>query len=113
MIAVIFSIAGLIFFGIVNYFFVMEDTPRIQKILLGILSLVPFIGAVAYFIITIVGIFSHCHPSECIYNSPCNGDKFPVRDTKLNRWLFDDLDWEKYDKIRNFNSKYNTSKNED
>ena len=106
MIAIIFSIAGLIFFGIVNYFFVMGNTPRIQKILLGILSLIPFIGAVAYFIIAIVGIFDHCHLSEYANN----GDKFPVRDTKLNRWLFDDIDWEKYDNIQNFNSKYNTNK---
>lgn len=109
MIAVIFSIAGLIFFGLFNYFFLVEDTPRIQKILLGLLSLVPFIGAVAYFILTIIGIFNHCHLSECTYNSTWNSDKFPVRDTKLNRWLFDDLEWEKYDKIRKSDSKYNTS----
>lgn len=106
MIAIIFSIAGLFLFGLCNYFFVMGDTPRIQKILLGILSLIPFIGAVAYFIITIVGIFDHCHLSKYANN----GDKFPVRDTKLNRWLFDDLDWEKYDNIQKFNSKYNNSK---
>lgn len=96
MIAIIFSIAGLIFFGIFNYFFVIADAPRIVKIILGILSLIPFIGAVAYFIITIIGIFNHCH----LYEYANNGDKFPVRDTKLNRWLFDDLDWEKYDMIQ-------------
>jgi len=106
MIAIIFSIAGLLLFGLCNYFFLVDDTPRIQKILLGILSLIPFIGAVAYFIITIVGIFDHCHLSEYANN----GDKLPVRDTKLNRWLFNDLEWEKYDKIRKFNSKYNDSK---
>ena len=112
MIAIIFSIAGLILFGISNYFFVLSGTPRIQKILLSILSLIPFIGAVVYFILTIIGIFSHCHLDEHLYNSSCiwNSDKFPVRDTKLNRWLFDDLDWEKYDKIRKFNAKYNTNK---
>lgn len=106
MIAIIFSIAGLIFFGISNYFFVLADTPRIEKILLGILSLIPFLGAVVYFICVIIGIFDHCH----LYEYANNGDKFPVRDTKLNRWLFDDLDWEKYDNIQKFNSKYNTNK---
>lgn len=109
MIAIIFSIAGLFLFGLCNYFFLVDDTPRIQKILLGILSLIPFIGAVAYFILTIIGIFSHCHLDE-YDNYAKNSDKFPVRDTKLNRWLFDDLDWEKYDTIRKFNSKYNGSK---
>lgn len=106
MIAIIFSIAGLFLFGLWYYFFLVDDTPRIQKILLGILSLIPFIGAVAYFIIIITGIFDHCHPSEYANN----GDKFHVRDTKLNRWLFDDIDWEKYDNIQKFNSKYNTNK---
>lgn len=112
MIAIIFSIVGLIFFGIFNYFFVLADTPRIEKILLGILSLIPFIGAVAYFICVIIGIFYHCHLSERLYNSSCSyiNDKFPVRDTKINRWLFDDLDWEKYDNLRKFNSTYNDSK---
>lgn len=95
MIAIIFSIAGLFLFGLCNYFFLMGDTPRIQKILLGILSLIPFIGAVAYLIITIIGIFYHCHLSEYANN----GDKFPVRDTKLNRWLFDDIDWEEFDEV--------------
>lgn len=111
MIAIIFSIAGLIFFGLLNYFFII-DIPRIQKILLGILSLIPFIGALVHFILTIIGIFSHCHLDEHLYNSSCtwNSDKFPVRDTKINRWLFDDLDWKKYDNLRNFNSKYNDSK---
>ena len=106
MIAIIFSIAGLIFFGIFNYFFIISDTSRIGKIILGILSLIPFIGAVAYFIITIIGIFNHCH----LYEYANNGDKFPVRDTKLNRWLFDDIDWEKYDTIQKSNAKYNDSK---
>ena len=106
MIAITFSIAGLIFFGIFNYFFIISDTSRIGKIILGILSLIPFIGAVAYFIITIIGIFNHCH----LYEYANNGDKFPVRDTKLNRWLFDDIDWEKYDTIQKSNAKYNDSK---
>lgn len=96
MIVIIFSIAGLIFFGICNYFFIISDTSRIGKILLGILSLIPFIGAVAYFIITIIGIFNHCH----LYEYANNGDKFPVRDTKLNRWLFDDIDWERFDRYQ-------------
>lgn len=111
MIAIIFSIAGLILFGLLNYLFVLSDTPRIQKILLGILSLIPFIGALAYFILTIIGIFSHCHLDEYLYNSSCtwNSDKFPVRDTKLNRWLFDDLDWEKYDMLKNEVNKSNTN----
>ncbi len=106
MIAIIFSIAGLILFGIFNYFFVIEGAPRIVKIILGILSLIPFVGAAAYFIITIIGIFNHCHLYECANN----GDKFPVRDTKLNRWLFDDIDWEKFDTIQKSNAKYNDSK---
>ena len=85
MIVIIFSIAGLIFFGIFNYFFIISDTSRIGKILLGILSLIPFVGAVAYFIITIIGIFDHYPPYEEFIS---DGDKLPVRDTKLNRWLF-------------------------
>ena len=96
MIVIIFSIAGLIFFGLLNYFFVLSGTPRIQKILLGILSLIPFIGAVAYFIITIIGIFDHYPPYEGFIS---DGDKLPVRDTKLNRWLFDDIDWERFDEV--------------
>ena len=75
-------------------FFLIGDTPRIGKIILGILSLIPFIGAVAYFIITIIGIFNHNHLYE--YD---NGNEFPVRDTKLNRWLFDDIDWEEFDEV--------------
>lgn len=106
MIAIIFSIAGLILFVMLNYFFVTKGVPRIGKIILGILSLIPFIGAVAYFIITIIGIFNHCH----LYEYANNGDKFPVRDTKLNRWLFDDIDWERFDTIQKFNAKYNDSK---
>lgn len=98
MIAIIFSIAGLFLFGLCNYFFLVDGTPRIQKILLGILSLVPFIGAVAYFILTIIGIFNHCHLYEYDHCAK-NVDKFPVRDTKLNRWLFDDLDWEEFDEV--------------
>lgn len=59
MIAIIFSIAGLILFGIFNYFFVIEDAPRIVKIILSILSLIPFVGAAAYLIFVIIGIFDH------------------------------------------------------
>lgn len=106
MTIIILSIAGLPFCALFNYFFLIGDTPRIGKIILGILSLIPFIGAVAYFIITIIGIFNHCH----LYEYANNGDKFPVRDTKLNRWLFDDIDWEKYDTIQKSNAKYNDSK---
>ena len=110
MIAIIFSIAGLILFVMLNYFFVTSDVPRIGKIIWGILSLVPFLGAVANFIFLSIGIFGHCLPYE---DNIYEGHDLPVRDTKLNRWLFDDLDWEKYDRIRKFNAKYNTSKNED
>lgn len=104
MIVIIFSIAGLIFFGICNYFFIISDTSRIGKILLGILSLIPFVGAVAYLTFVIIGIFNHYPPYEGFIS---DGDKLPVRDTKLNRWLFDDIDWERFDE---FNSKYNDSK---
>lgn len=107
MVIIISSVIGLILYGIFNYFFIMEDSPRIVKILLGVISLIPFIGAVGFLVTVIVGIFCHCHPSQSLVYK---GDKFPIRDTKLNRWLFNDLDWEKYDKIRNFNSKYNTNK---
>lgn len=96
MIAIIFSIAGLIFFGLLNYFFILSGTPKIQKILLGILSLTPFLGAVIYFILIIIGIFNHYPPYEGFIS---DGDKLPVRDTKLNRWLFDDIDWERFDKV--------------
>lgn len=104
MIAIIFSIAGLIFFGLLNYCFVTKGVPRIGKIIWGILSLVPFLGAVANSIFLSIGIFNHYPPYEGFIN---DGDKFPVRDTKLNRWLFDDINWERYDE---FNSKYNDSK---
>ena len=107
MIAVIFSIAGLILFGLLNYFFVTKDVPRIGKIIWGLLSLVPFLGAAANAVFLSIGIFDHCLPYE---DNIYEGRDLSVRDTKLNRWLFDDLEWEKYDTVQKFNSKYNTNK---
>ena len=67
------------------------------KIIFGILSLIPFLGAGANFIVLIIGIFDHCLPyKRNLYDS----DKFPVRDTKLNRLLFNDIDWHQYDEIQ-------------
>jgi hypothetical protein len=97
MITLIFSITGLLLYIILNYFFVAECFSRIGSIVFGILSLVPFIGAFAGFTVLITGILHHRHLNDVTTN---DRGRFAVRDTKLNRWLFNDINWERYDALK-------------
>lgn len=92
---IITSIIGLILFLINKYLFISNDS-RIWSFWCMMLSIIPICGAVAY----LITIILNCYYCQHLYEHHMTkyGDDYAVvRDTKLNRWLFNDIDWEEYD----------------
>lgn len=92
-----FIITAVIFFGgivlyIANQFmFKTFKMNNISKILLFLGALIPGAGLVIQFCYT---LWASNHYQTWGFYDP---DLVQVRDSKLNRWLFDDIKWNEYD----------------
>ena len=83
------------FSGVLFYFLILAlfkvNLSRITKISLFIPSFLPVLGAIMYVIAFIASCVTY--QRESFYRD----ELVQPRDTKLNRWLFDDVDWKDYD----------------
>ena len=95
---------GILFFILDTIFFDINQS-NIKWILMCIIALVPVLSLIAY------GVSFFC----CIFNYEKDGTKYThkdyhhdiyVKDTKLNRWLFNDVEWSFIDAMNN-SKKYN------
>lgn len=80
------------------------DKCNAEIILSGIIACIPIVGILRFLDVLINGILYHVHP---LNNNTSLGLKtmwfsnaLAVRDIKLNRWLFNDIDWKAYDMLK-------------
>lgn len=78
-----------------------QRMPRIHVILSFICSLIPIIGLLVFAILYLYNLFNY--QTNRFYIS--DASKSVVRDTKLNRFLFNDIDWVGYEEYKNLNKK--------
>ena len=96
MAQIIFTI--VCFFGGITLYIInnlMFKTFKINnglRILLFLGALIPVAGL---FIQLCYTICAYCVYPTCYFNS---FDDVRIRDTMLNRWIFNDVDWKEYDK---------------
>lgn len=90
---------GILFFILDVMFFDMNES-NIKWIIMTLSAFIPLLGLVVYGV-----LFFYC-----IANYEKNGTKYThkdhynriyVKDTKLNRWLFNDVDWSYIDSMKN------------
>lgn len=96
---------GILFFILDTMLFEMKES-NIKWILMCIVAFVPIVGLVGY------GISFF----YCIANYETDGTKYThkdhynktyVKDTKLNRWLFNDVEWSFIDSMKNITKNNN------
>ena len=90
---------GILFFILNAMFFDMNES-NIKWIIMGIVAFIPLLGVVAYGI-----LFFYCtayyEKNGTKYTHKDHYDKIYVKDTKLNRWLFNDVEWSYIDSMKN------------
>ena len=91
---------GILFFILNTSFFDMNES-NIKWIIMGITAFIPLLGLVVY-----GGLFFYCtayyEKDATRYTHKDHYNKIYVRDTKLNRWLFNDVDWSLVDSMKNY-----------
>lgn len=87
---------------LINLLTFEQRMPRIFRVLSFICSLIPLVGILVFIVLY---FYNLCHYQTDRFNLAFN-DKVVVRDTKLNRFLFNDIDWQDYEKYKNLNKKY-------
>lgn len=99
-------IFGGIFFFILNTMFFDMNESNIKWIIMTLASFIPLLGLVAYGI-----LFFYCtayyEKNGAKYTHKDHYDKIYVRDTKLNRWLFNDVEWSFIDSMKNITKNNN------
>lgn len=80
------------------------DKCNAEIILNGIIASIPIIGVSRFLHVLINGILYHVHPLNNNTNLGLKtmwfSNALVVRDIKLNRWLFNDIDWKAYDILK-------------
>lgn len=101
LIATLFIIfGGILFFILDTMLFEMKES-NIKWILLCIGALIPLVGLVVYGILFFYCI-GHYEKDATRYTHKDTYHKIYVRDTKLNRWLFNDINWSLVDSMKNY-----------
>jgi len=92
-ILVLLAFFGGILFYLINLLTFEQRLPRIYSFLSFICSLIPLVGIVTFAVLYLYNVFNY---QTCNFYT-CYDSKAVVRDTKLNRFLFNDVDWEDYE----------------
>ena len=95
------------FFGVIpsylmNLLTFEQRMPRIFRILAFVCSLIPVVGLLTFSVLYLYNLFSYQTNRFYIIDD----SKSVVRDTKLNRFLFNDIDWAGYEKYKNVNKEH-------
>ena len=96
---------GILFFLIDTMLFEMNES-NIKWIIMVISSFVPLLGLVVYELLFFYCI-SHYETDGTKYTHKDNYNKIYVKDTKLNRWLFNDVEWSYIDSMKNITNNNN------
>ena len=99
VILTLLSFGGILFFILNTMFFGMNES-NIKWIIMAIVAFIPLLGLVVY-----GGLFFYCtayyEKDGTKYTHKDHYNKIYVRDNKLNRWLFNDVEWEFIDSMKN------------
>ena len=91
---------GILFFLIDTMLFEMNES-NIKWIIMVISSFVPLLGLVVYGLLFFYCI-SRYEKDGTKYTNKDHYNKIYVKDNKLNRWLFNDVEWSFIDSMKNY-----------
>lgn len=97
ILALIFG--GILFFILNTMLFDMNES-NIKWIIMAIVAFIPLAGVVVYGLLFFYCI-SHYETDGTKYTHKDHYNKIYVKDNKLNRWLFNDVEWSYIDSIKN------------
>lgn len=101
IIATLFIIfGGILFFILDTMLFEMKEN-NIKWILMFIGALIPLVGLVVYGCLFFYCIGNY-EKDVTKYTHKDHYNKIYVKDTKLNRWLFNDVDWSSIDSMKKY-----------
>ena len=90
---------GILFFILDVMLFDMNES-NIKWIIMSIAAFIPLLGVVVYGLLLFYCI-AHYEKDGTKYTHKDHYDKIYVKDTKLNRWLFNDVEWSYIDSMKN------------
>lgn len=90
---------GILFFILNTLLFEMRES-NIKWILMCIGAFIPLAGVVVYGLLFFYCI-SHYEIDGTKYTHKDHYNRIYVKDTKLNRWLFNDVEWSYIDSMKN------------
>lgn len=90
---------GVLFFILDTMLFDMNES-NIKWIIMSIVAFIPLLGLMVYGLLFFYCI-SHYEKDGTKYTHKDHYDKIYVKDTKLNRWLFNDVEWSFIDSMKN------------
>ena len=96
---------GILFFILDTLFFDMNES-NIKWIIMTIAAFIPVFGLVAYGIVFFYYIANY-EKDGTKYTHKDHYNKIYVKDTKLNRWLFNDVEWSFIDSMKNITKNNN------
>lgn len=99
VVTLIIIFGGILFFLIDTLLFEMNES-NIKWIIMIISSFVPLLGLVVYELLFFYCISSY-EKDGTKYTHKDHYNKIYVRDNKLNRWLFNDVEWSFIDSMKN------------
>lgn len=100
VVTLIIIFGGILFFLIDTLLFEMNGS-NIEWIIMVISSFVPLLGLVVYGLLFFYCISSY-EKDGTKYTHKDHYNKIYVRDNKLNRWLFNDVEWSFIDSMKNY-----------
>ena len=100
VVTLIIIFGGILFFILNTLLFEMNES-NIKWIIMVISSFVPLLGLVVYGLLFFYCI-SRYEKDGTKYTHKDHYNKIYVRDNKLNRWLFNDVEWSFIDSMKNY-----------
>ena len=100
VVTLIIIFGGILFFILNTLLFEMNES-NIKWIIMVISSFVPLLGLVVYGLLFLYCI-SRYEKDGTKYTHKDHYNKIYVRDNKLNRWLFNDVEWSFIDSMKNY-----------
>ena len=97
IILTIVAFFGGLFFYALDLLTFKVRVPKIYVLLGFLLALIPGVGVISYLIIYLYDLFNYQRDSFFHVRN----DLALLRDTTINRYLFDDVDWATYDRCIN------------
>lgn len=91
---------GILFFILNTMFFDMNES-NIKWIIMTIVAFIPLLGLAVYGVLFFYCIVNY-EKDATRYTHKDHYSKIYVKDTKLNRWLFNDVDWKLVDSMKKY-----------